>query len=156
MLMIRTPKEADWAFWHSLDPELPFDRFLRKIRDRQGYVLFAEDEPAAVLRFDFFLDRVPFLSRLAVSGEERFSAQRLDAALLAWWEQDMLLRGFGLALVSAGGEADAALYRGMGYREAGALAVDLPGAERLKQAFLAKALQAGCACGQRQKDGAGA
>ena len=155
MLMIRTPKEEDWAFWHALDPELPFDRFLRKIRDRQGYVLFAEEEPAAVLRFDFFLDRIPFLSRLAVSGEERFSAQRLDAALLAWWEQDMLLRGFGLALVSASDRPGPAFYRGMGYRDAGSLAVDLPGAERLSESFLAKALQAGCACGQDQKDGAG-
>ncbi len=151
MIMIRAPKEEDWAFWHSLDGDLPFDRFLRKVRDRQGYLLFSDGEPAAVLHFGLFLDRIPFAGMPPVVREARFSDQHLDLALLSWWEQDMLFRGYDRVLVHASpGSREEALFRSAGYREAGALVPDSSGAFPPPTLFLTKPLKAGCACGREE------
>ncbi len=151
MLMIRTPNENDFAFWQTLDPALPFDRFLRKIRDREGYVLFSEGVPAAVLRFELFLDRVPCCTCLKVSGEAPCAKEQLDTALLSWWEQDLLFRGYDRALACVPAEGAAAgIFRLSGYRETGE--TDLAFAGQGKRLFLGKELQEGCACSRKQEE----
>ena len=141
MIMIRTPREEDWAAWHALDPALPFDRYLRIIRDRQGYLLLLEGEPAAVFRFSFFQERIPLGDVPAC--DSRFAAEALDLALLSWWEQDLLQRGYDRALLAAPCD-DGILARlgALGFRPAGTL--DAAGIPPVR--FLFRSLQAGCAC----------
>ena len=149
--MIRAAKDEDWDFWHGLDPQLPYLRFRQKARDREEYVLFAGGTPAAVLRFQLFQDRIPCCTHLMV--DEGFRGQALGQALLAQWEQDMLLQGFDMAMVSApcGGEAQACC-RAAGYRDTGCLVMDLPGHVQPMELFMVKALHAGCACGGAERE----
>ena len=140
MLMIRFPREEDWAFWHALDPLLPFDRFLRVLRDHQGYVLLWDDQPAAVLRFTYFLERTPL--GMPPRCDTRFDGKALDTALLSWWEQDMLQRGHDRLLLAVPREEAPDRFWALGWREAGALSgEDLPDVR-----FLTRKLEPGCAC----------
>ena len=50
MIEIRYVREEDKAFWYQLDRHLPEGEFLRKVRDRQGYVLLVDGLAAGLLR----------------------------------------------------------------------------------------------------------
>ena len=59
MIEIRYVREEDKAFWYQLDRHLPEGEFLRKVRDRQGYVLLVDGIPAGLLRYNLFWDNTP-------------------------------------------------------------------------------------------------
>lgn len=42
---IKYVTENNKEFWYSLDRHLPEKEFDKKVRDRQGYVLYADDKP---------------------------------------------------------------------------------------------------------------
>ena len=45
MITIRYVTNEDKRFWFELDKHLPEAEFEKKVRDRQGYVLFEDNEP---------------------------------------------------------------------------------------------------------------
>ncbi len=150
MIMIRPVKEEDQALWRSLDPHLSLDQFLRKVRDRQGYVLFSDGVPCAVLRYQLFWDEIPFLTHLKV--DDAFRGQHLGLALLSQWEQDMLAFGYDMVMTSTQSNEDAQnFYRRAGYRDAGCLVMDVPGHTQPTELLFTKKLLPGCAC-ERKKD----
>ena len=154
MIMIRFVKEEDQAFWHTLDPKLPLDQFLRKTRDRQGYVLFSDGVPCAILRYQLFWDEIHFLNLIKVSKEYR--GQRLGLALLSQWEQDMLALGFDMVMTSTQSNEDAqTFYRRAGYRDAGCLVMDVPGHEQPTELLFTKKLLPGCACARKKDEAEG-
>ena len=139
MINIRYVETADEAFWRTLDPHLSPEQFIRKVRDREGYVLLLDGAPAAVLRYGLFWDQIPFCNLLSVVP----SLQRtgLGTELMRRWEDEMRRAGFGMVLVSTQSDETAQLfYRRLGYLDAGGLIMNLPGFEQPMELFLAKAL----------------
>ena len=76
-MVIRFVTPEDRSFWYSLDRHLPEAEFDKKVRDNQGYVLFADDRPVGLLRYNLFWDNTPFCTLLFI--EERHRRQGLGA-----------------------------------------------------------------------------
>ena len=50
MIQIEYVKNDDKEFWYKLDKHLPESEFVKKVRDKQGYVLFVDSKPVGILR----------------------------------------------------------------------------------------------------------
>lgn len=136
---IRFVTTADKRFWYSLDKHLPEAEFDKKVRDRQGYVLLADDMPAGVLRYNLFWDILPFCTLLFI--EEQHRRGGFGRALMEFWEQDMRSRGYGMVLISTQVDEDAQhFYRKLGYKDCGGLTMDVPGYEQPMELFMVKQL----------------
>jgi RimJ/RimL family protein N-acetyltransferase len=59
---IRYALESDKAFWLTHDEHISENELLLKIRDRRGYIISDEDKTIGVLRYNLFLDIIPFLT----------------------------------------------------------------------------------------------
>ena len=136
---IRFVTTADKRFWYRLDKHLPEAEFDKKVRDRQGYVLLADDMPAGVLRYNLFWDILPFCTLLFI--EEQHRRGGFGRALMEFWEQDMRSRGYGMVLTSTQVDEDAQhFYRKLGYKDCGGLTMDVPGYEQPMELFMVKQL----------------
>ena len=136
---IRFVTTADKRFWYSLDKHLPEAEFDKKVRDRQGYVLLADDMPAGGLRYNLFWDILPFCTLLFI--EEQHRRGGFGRALMEFWEQDMRSRGYGMVLTSTQVDEDAQhFYRKLGYKDCGGLTMDVPGYEQPMELFMVKQL----------------
>lgn len=136
---IRFVTTADKRFWYSLDKHLPEAEFDKKVRDRQGYVLLADDMPAGVLRYNLFWDILPFCTLLFIEEQHRMGG--FGRALMEFWEQDMRSRGYGMVLTSTQVDEDAQhFYRKLGYKDCGGLTMDVPGYEQPMELFMVKQL----------------
>ena len=136
---IRFVTTADKRFWYSLDKHLPEAEFDKKVRDRRGYVLLADNMPAGVLRYNLFWDILPFCTLLFI--EEQHRRGGFGRALMEFWEQDMRSRGYGMVLTSTQVDEDAQhFYRKLGYKDCGGLTMDVPGYEQPMELFMVKQL----------------
>ena len=54
MIQIEYVKKEDREFWYKLDSHLSESEFEKKIRDKQGYVLFVDSKLIGILRYNFF------------------------------------------------------------------------------------------------------
>ena len=125
MIEIRYVQPEDRAFWYQLDRHLPEQEFARKVRDRQGYVLLLDSEPAGLLRYNLFWDNTPFCTLLFIRTEHQ--RQRLGTQLMTHWERDMKAQGYGMLLTSTQADEEAQhFYRKLGYRDCGGFVIDLP------------------------------
>lgn len=110
-----------------------------KIERRQAYVLFFDDNPAGLLRYNLFWDNTPFCTMLVV--ESQFRGLGLGKALMEFWESEMKSDGYGMLLTSTQVDESAQhFYRKLGYRDCGGLVVDVPGYEQPMELFLVKAV----------------
>lgn len=85
MITVRYLSDADKNFWYSLDQHLPEKEFDKKVRDRQGYVLFDDDIPKALLRYNLFWDNSPFCTMLFVDWSEQ--KKGYGRRLKEYWEK---------------------------------------------------------------------
>lgn len=133
---IRYVQGEDKAFWLSLDRHLVEAELDKKIRDRQGYVLWVDDRPVGLLQYNLFWDNTPFCTLLYVVERER--NQGYGQALMTCWEKDMAAKGYHWILVSTQtNESAQDFYRKLGYQDCGGLlAPDQP-----MELFLCKTLQ---------------
>lgn len=137
MAEIRIVREADRAFWHTLDRHLSETEFDKKVRDGMGYVIVEDGMPLGVLRWNLFWDSIPFLTMLYL--EEGHRRKGYGRMLMARWESDMARQGYGMALVSTQVDETAQhFYRKLGYRDCGGLLIDIPGYEQPMEMFLSK------------------
>ena len=139
MLKIEYVTAKDKAFWYTLDKHLPESEFENKVRNKQGYVLFADDKPAGLLRYNLFWDNTPFCTMLFIEWKEQHKGY--GKKLLSHWEQDMKTRGYGMVLTSTQVDETAQnFYRKNGYNDCGGLIMNIPGYEQPMEMFLSKAL----------------
>ena len=139
MIQIRYLQEADRPFWFRLDRHLPEEAFARKVRDREGYVLLENGQPAGLLRWNFFWDQIPFCSLLFV--EEPLRGRGCGGALMGRWESDMAARGLRVLMTSTQADESAQhFYRRLGYRDAGCLLLREAGYAQPAELFFTKAL----------------
>ena len=136
---IRFVTPEDKPFWYSLDKHLPEKEFDKKVRDNQGYVLFEDNKPVGVLRFNLFWDNTPFCTLLYIDRQHQ--RQGYGRFLMERWEQDMKTQGYGMVLVSTQVNEEAQhFYRKLGYKDCGGLTVDVPGYEQPMELFMVKPL----------------
>ncbi|MBS6560618.1 MAG: hypothetical protein KH355_10135 [Clostridiales bacterium] len=66
MIEIRYLKSSDKQFWYSLDKHLPESEFENKVKTKRGYVLFENNIPIGLLRYNLFWDSIPFCTMLFI------------------------------------------------------------------------------------------
>ena len=113
-------QDKDKEFWHSLDKHLSEIEFAKKVRDKQGYVLFASNLPIGILRYNLFWDNTPFCTLLYIS--EKYRNNGYGKQLMNFWESDMLSLGYNWLLVSTQSDESAQyFYKALGYQDCGKL-----------------------------------
>ena len=136
---IRFAVPEDKAFWFSVDTHLPEAEFDKKVRDHQGYVLIAGNQPVGLLRYNLFWDNTPFCTLLFIA--ERHRKQGFGRALMERWEHDMKGQGYGMVLTSTQVNEEAQhFYRKLGYKDCGGLVMDVPGYEQPMELLMVKRL----------------
>ena len=139
MIEIKYVTEKDKEFWYSLDKHLPISEFDKKVRDKQGYVLWENGIPVGILRYNLFWDNTPFCTMLFVDWP--FQKQGYGRKLMEYWEEEMKKAGYGMLLVSTQVDEGAQhFYRKIGYKDCGGFTIDIPGYEQPMEMFLSKGL----------------
>ena len=134
---IRYVEKADHDFWFSLDRHLCEDAFMYKVEQRMGYILRAENEPIALLRYSLFWDSIPFCNLLYV--KETMQRQGYGRSLMEHWESDMKAKGYNLVMTSTQADEEAQhFYRAIGYQDCGSLILPFPGYEQPAELIMAK------------------
>ena len=139
MVEIRYVQTEDKEFWYSLDKHLPEAEFVGKVRDKRGYVLLKDGNPAGLLRYNLFWDNTPFCTLLFVDWKEQ--GKGYGRMLMEHWERDMKMQGYGMLLTSTQVDENAQhFYRKLGYKDCGGFTVDVPGYEQPMELFLVKGI----------------
>ncbi len=136
---IKYVSKENKEFWYQLDKHLPEAEFEKKIRDKQGYVLYEEGKPVGILRYNLFWDNTPFCTMLYVGNADQ--KKGYGRALMQFWEEDMKNRGYGMVMTSTRVDEQAQhFYRKLGYKECGGFTLDIPGFEQPMEMILTKEL----------------
>ena len=139
MIEIKYLEEKDREFWYSLDKHLSESEFIKKVRDKQGYVLFDDNNPVGILRFNLFWDNTPFCTMLFVDNTKH--KKGYGRALMRYWEEDMQKQGYGMVMTSTQVDEEAQhFYRKLGYKDCGGFILDIPGFEQPMEMFMSKGL----------------
>ena len=139
MIGIRYVQLEDKEFWYGLDRHLPEVEFDNKVRNKQGYVLFDDDKPVGLLRYNMFWDNTPFCTLLFVD----WNCQKMGYGkmLMKHWEEDMKAQGYSMLMTSTQVDEDAQhFYRKLGYKDSGGFVVDVPGYEQPMEMIMIKGL----------------
>ncbi len=139
MIEIRYVQMEDREFWYRLDRHLPEQEYEKKVRDKQGYVIWDGKTPMGLLRYNLFWDNTPFCNMLMIDSKHR--GKGYGKELMEHWEQDMKSMGFGMLLTSTQVDEQAQhFYRKLGYRDCGGFVIDVPGYEQPMEMFLIKGI----------------
>lgn len=139
MIQIEYVKNEDKEFWYKLDSHLPESEFKKKIRDKQGYVLFVDSKPVGILRYNLFWDNTPFCTLLFIDWNEQ--KKGYGKLLINHWEKDMKQQGYGMVFTSTQVDESAQhFYRKLAYQDCGGIVMNLPGYEQPMEIFLCKSL----------------
>ncbi|NLL73928.1 MAG: GNAT family N-acetyltransferase [Clostridiales bacterium] len=137
MIKIRYMQEEDRDFWFKLDRHLSEEEFTKKIRDKMGYVLFEDDIPIGILRYNLFWDNTPFCTLLFIDWE--YHGKGYGRKIVEFWEKDMKSMGYGMIMTSTQVDESAQhFYRKLGYKERGGLIIDIAGYEQPMEMFFIK------------------
>lgn len=137
MIQIRYPTKEDKDFWFSLDKHLSPNEFERKVRDNMGYVLFEDNTPAGLLRYNLFWDNTPFCTMLFADWDKQ--KKGYGKQLMLHWEQQMKSMGYGMVMTSTQVDEDAQhFYRKIGFQDAGGLVLNIPEYQQPMELFLVK------------------
>ena len=140
MIEIRYVEDKDKNFWFRLDKHLPESEFDKKVRDKQGYVLFENGEAVGLLRYNLFRDNTPFCTMLFVDWSKQKNGY--GKALMNHWEDDMRNQGYEMVMTSTQEDEEAQhFYRKIGYKDCGGFTVDIPGYEQPMELILMKDLR---------------
>lgn len=138
-MVIKYVKIEDKEFWYSLDRHLPESEFEKKVRDKQGYVLFDGETPVGILRYNLFWDNTPFCTLLYVCKDHQ--KHGFGRMLMEHWEEDMKRLGYQMVMTSTQIDEEAQLfYRKLGYQDCGHLTIDYPGLAQPMELLLSKAI----------------
>lgn len=139
MAEIRYMQMDDKDFWFSLDKHLSEIEFVKKVRDKQGYILTENEKPIGLLRYNLFWDNTPFCTMLFVDWN--YQGMGYGRKLMQYWEDDMKLQGYGMILTSTQVDETAQhFYRKLGYKDCGGFVIDIPGYEQPMELFLVKSI----------------
>ena len=139
MITIQHVQQENKDFWFRLDKHLPEVEFEKKVRDKQGYVLFDGQTPVGILRYNLFWDTVPFCNLIFIDWEHQ--RKGYGRKLMEFWENEMKALGHDMVLVSTQADETAQhFYRKLGYRDAGGLLLNVPVHEQPMELFFVKGI----------------
>lgn len=122
MTEIRYVQKSDKEFWFTLDKHISEAEFENKVQNKQGYVLFSDNIPVGILRYNLFWDNTPFCNLLFIDFQ--FQKRGYGKTLMTLWEQEMKNMGFGTVMTSSQSDETAQhFYRKLGYRDCGGLII---------------------------------
>ncbi len=137
MTEIKYVRPEDKKFWYTLDRHLPEREFDKKVRDKRGYVLFENNIPKGILRYELFWDNIPFCTLIFI--EENSRKKGFGKELIKHWETDMKALGYGMLLTSTQTDEQAQhFYRKVGFKDCGCLLIDIPKYKQPMEMFMSK------------------
>ena len=137
MFKIRYALESDKSFWLTYDKHISENELLLKFRDRRGYIISDEDKPIGVLRYNLFLDLIPFLTLLYL--DESYRGKGFGRQSMLFWEREMWGLGYKTIMTSPKVDEDAQhFYRKLGYKDRGSLFLDNTSFEQPQEMIMVK------------------
>jgi len=139
MFEIRYVSEKDKSFWIAHDVQLSESEFKLKIRDKRGYVISDDDKPIGVMRYNLFLDIIPFLTLIFLG--EAYRRNGFGKQALLHWENEMRELGYKMVMTSTQVNEQAQhFYRKLGYIDKGGMLFDHTPFEQPQEMFMVKVL----------------
>ena len=139
MFNIQYTSEEDIPFWESMDPHLPKSELLIKISEKRCYILSDDTTRIGILRYNLFWDLIPFLT--LIYFDEPYRRKGFGRQAMLYWENEMRLLGYKLAMTSTMVEEDAQhFYRTLGYKDCGCLIKDFEPYVETMEMFMMKRL----------------
>ena len=139
MIEIKHVERKNREFWYGLDNHLPVEEFEKKVRDKQGYILYVDGKETGLLRYNLFWDNTPFCTMLFVDWSNQ--KKGYGRMLMQYWEKEMKDQGYGMVMTSTQVDEEAQhFYRKLGYKECGGFIVDIPEYEQPMEMFMVKSL----------------
>jgi len=136
---IRYVAESDEQFWFALDTHLSKSEFALKIRDKRGYAISDGDKPVGIMRYNFFLDIIPFLTLIYL--DEAYQGKGFGKQAILHWENEMRELGYKMVMTSTQVDEDAQhFYRKLGYKDKGSLFFDNTPFEQPQEMLMIKVL----------------
>lgn len=140
MIKIRYLNTSDKPFWYSRDKHLPETEFEYKVQTKRGYILLLDDQPIGLLRYNLFWDNIPFCTMLFI--DEKYQKKGYGKRLIAYWENDMRTLGYDILLTSTQVDETAqCFYRKLGYKDCGALVMNIPAHAQPMEMFFIKSIK---------------
>lgn len=139
MFQIRGLKKEDKDFWYTLDRHLPEAEFIKKVADKRGYVIFDDEKPIGIFRFNMFWDSIPFLTMIYIDFS--YHKKGYGRKAMEFWETEMAGLGYKMVMTSTQADEEAQhFYRKLGYKDSGCLVLDIPGFEQPLEIFMIKVI----------------
>jgi GNAT superfamily N-acetyltransferase len=139
MFRIRYASNSDKSFWFTLDGYLNEKEFELKIRDNRGYIISDGDKPVGVMRYNLFLDIIPFLTLIEI--DEHYRRKGFGKLAFLFWENEMLELGYKMVMTSTRIEEKAQhFYRKLGYLDRGSIFLDNTPFEQPQELIMVKNL----------------
>ena len=139
MTKIRYMDISDKEFWYTLDKHLPEAEFENKVQTKRGYILFSDNQPIGLLRYNLFWDNTPFCTMLFIT--QKYQRQGYGKQIMEYWENDMKNQGYKMLLTSTQVDENAQFfYRKLGYKDCGALIIDIPECTQPMEMFFIKSI----------------
>ena len=124
MFNIKYVTEEDRLFWSTIDKNFAEDKeFELKIRDKRGYVIFDDDKPIGVMRYNLIWDYIPFLTLIHLVDD--YQGKGFGTQAMLHWENEM--RELGCEMVMTSTQVDEQgqfFYRKLGYVDKGGIFFD--------------------------------
>ena len=139
MVNIRYVQAKDKVFWYSLDCHLPKEEFMKKVRDKRGYIIELDNKSIGLLRYNLFWDNTPFCTMLYI--DLKYQGKGYGKNLLQFWENDMKSKGYEMLITSTQvNENSQNFYRKLGYKDCGGFVIDIPKYSQPMEMFLIKSI----------------
>jgi ribosomal protein S18 acetylase RimI-like enzyme len=137
MFEIRYVSESDKSFWFTLDEHLSDTEFDLKIRDKKGYIISDGNKPVGVMRYNLFLDNIPFLTLIEFS--EPYRRKGFGKLAILHWENEMQELGYKMVMTSTRIDEKAQhFYRKLGYLDRGGIFFDNTPYEQPQELIMVK------------------
>ena len=139
MFEIRHVSEADKKFWFTLDKHICERELDLKIRDKRGYVIWNDNQPVGLMRYNLMWDITPFLTLIHIQAPCHGKGFGKQAML--FWENEMRELGYNMVMTSTQVNEHAQhFYRKLGYKDRGGVFLDDTPFEQPQEMIMIKVL----------------
>jgi len=139
MLSISYATIDDFEYVSSYGAHLSKTELEMKVRDKRCYILRVDHKSVGIMRFNLIFDFIPFLTLLYL--DEPYRKKGYGTEAMAHWENEMRKLGHKMIMTSTQVDEDAQhFYRKIGYKDMGAIVMDIPPYEQPLEMFMGKAL----------------
>ena len=139
MLSISYATMQDKKYALSIGNDMPEREFDLKVRDKRCYILREGKEIIGIMRYNLIFDFVPFLSLIWL--DESCQGKGYGTQAMKFWEDEMRGLGHKMIMISTQVDEDGQhFYRKLGYKDMGAIVMDIPPYQQPLEMFIGKAL----------------